>query len=470
MPNEEMESRIEEIELQETTGKKPKPSKKTVLRYVINILVVLIATGLALFFTLRENFFAVIDYLKKSDIFWILIVFGMMVLMIIIRGIVLYCFARLYTRKYHLHQALAVDQIGVFYNAVTPGASGGEIMEAYTYKKQGLPISSAVSIMAMYSIIFQSVLIIYGIISFIFKGNQILNLNDLSINLGTLSLTIPMWLLTIIGFVMNIFVILGVVLMAYWKGFHKFVMGPMISLLAKLRIFKDPDKKREQLRVQVENFKIEFRRLLTNIPFTILIALLFFAYFTVKFSIPYFVGKALGNVSEAASFWDSIFLSNYHQMVAGIIPIPGSAGVSEYIFYELFMNKGDLARSFFVASVDGVPDVNATESMTQAALLVWRSLTFAFPIIIAGFVTAFYKASPKSEVGRHGEIPDRDTFTELQAETLAARSLEVETLIETQQLTIAAIRDKLRAGRRKKKNDAPLDDETEDITIDGDDS
>ena len=475
MPNEKLEKQIKELEEEEASGKKKKPQKKTVIRYILNIFFVLIVTGVALFLSLRENFDLIVENLKTCNYLWILFIVGIMVLMIILRGLVLFCFARLYTRKYYLHQGLAVDQIGVFYNAVTPGASGGEIMQAYTYKKQGVPISSAVSIMAMYSIIYQSVLILYGLISFLVKYKYIIKMNDLVINLGNFKLSLPLWLLTILGFLLNVSVILIVLLMAYWRGFHNFIMGPVISFFSKIRIIKDPDKKREDLRVQVENFKIEFRRLLTNIPFTILMSVFFFGLLTLKFSIPFFVGKALGNESSVASFWDSIFLSNYHQMITGLIPIPGSAGVSEWFFHELFINSTSITNSFYVATetvmVNGtemaIVSRAACESMCRTALLLWRSITFAFPIIIAGIVTAFYKSSPKDVVGRNGAIPDRHTLTELQSETLAERNLELDNTLETQQLTKKAVYDKLRdlskKNREKQKKSNKVADREEDV-------
>ena len=448
---EELERQIQELEDLEKQGKKPKKSKKTIIKYIINISVVLIATGVALFLSLKDNFNTIVSDLTNSDYRWILVVFGLVLVSIFFKGLVLFCFARLYTRNYHLHQGLAVYQIGVFYNAVTPGASGGEIMEAYTYKKQGVPISSAVSIMAMYSIIYQSVLILYGLLSLIIKYDFISKMDNLVINLGNLRLSLPIWVLTILGFVLNVSVILIVLLMAYWKRFHRFMMGPVIGFLSRIKLVKNADKSRENLRVQVENFKIEFRRLLTNIPFTILMAVFFFVALTAYFSIPYFVGLALGNESTVATFWDAVFLSNYHQMVTGLIPIPGSAGVSELFFHELFINDF-LPNSFYLAQVNGVPDVPASEAMCKAALLLWRSITFAFPLIIAGFVTAFYKASPKGTESQHGDIPNRRTLTELQAQTLAERHQELDTIIETSTLTRQAVLARLKATSEKRKN------------------
>lgn len=458
---EELEKQVADLE----SGNKPKKSKKAILKYVLNISLVLIATSVALFLSLKDNFNTIIADLRNCDYRWILVVVGLVFVSMFFKGLILFCFARLYTRNYRLHQGLAVFQIGVFYNAVTPGASGGEIMEAYTYKKQGVPISSAVSIMAMYSIIYQSVLIIYGLMSFIIKYDFISKMNALTINIGSLRLSLPIWVLTIMGFALNVGVILITLLMAYWKGFHRFIMGPVIGLLSKIKIIKKPEKSRENLRVQVENFKIEFRRLLTNIPFTILMSVFFFIALTATFSIPYFVGIALGNESSVASFWDAVFLSNYHQMVTGLIPIPGSAGVSELFFHELFINDITV-QSFYVATVDGIPDAAASDAMCRAALLLWRSITFALPLMVAGFVTAFYKASPKGTVSQHGDIPDRKTLTQLQAETLAERNMELDTIIETSTLTRQAVLARLKATNKKKKNSN--DEEEDDEIIDRD--
>ncbi len=437
---------------------KPKKKGKGVLRYVLNITFVLVATFLALYFTLKDNFDTVIDYLKNANVMWIAVIVGIMLVMIFIRGTVLFCFARLYTKKYNIFQGIAVDQIGIFYNAVTPGASGGEIMEAYTFNKQGIPISSAVSIMAMYSIVYQGVLIIYGIISFIVKYDFFISLNNWELNLGFVQLSIPMWLLAILGFLLNAGVIALVLLMGYWRGFHNFIMGPCIKFLAKIKIVKKPDEQREKLRIQVENFKIELRRLLTNIPLTIFVSLLMFLLLTCRFSIPYFVGLALGNQSTVATFWDSIFLSNFHQMVTGLIPLPGSSGVSELFFYEIFYNANSPVTGFYFALVDGV---DVSQSLTQASLLVWRSMTFSIPLIIAGLVSAFYKASPKEKIQRDEPLPNRGTLTQLQAETMDVRTAEVIEAEQTQSLNRQKILSRLRAINKEEREAKKAQEEAE---------
>ena len=255
---------------------------------------------------------------------------------------------------------------------------------------------------------------------------------------------------------LNVGVILLVLLMAYWHGFHNFVMGPVISLLSKIKILRNPDKTRENLRVHVENFKIEFRRLWTNITFFILVFFLFALYMTLKFSIPYFCGLALHNEHTSIKyFWDSIFLGNYHQMITGILPLPGSAGVSEFFFTKLFFNENNPEEGFYFIGTLTAGETYETASfqLTVSALLLWRSITFIVPIVVAGLTTAFYRASPKEEVDARGDIPNRQTFVNLQRETYVMRKEEVDALVHTTRLSRQAILKKLTPNLGKKKQD-----------------
>ena len=155
---------------------------------------------------------------------------------IMVRSFLYFCFAHLFTRKYHFHQAIAVDQIGQFYNAITPGASGGQIMQAYTYKKQGVPVSGAVSILAMYSIVYQVVLIFYGILTIILKWDLINEIGYIVIN-GT---AINLWILISIGFFYNVATIGFILLLSYWDAFFKFLTSIVIYVPIGLPIAVSP--------------------------------------------------------------------------------------------------------------------------------------------------------------------------------------------------------------------------------------
>lgn len=417
---------------------KPKPTKKNDLKkYVIYLVFVLLATGISLFFSLYGQVNEVANAFANAKWQILLLIAGVMALSIFADGLILTIFSRLYTRKYYIHQGVAVSLIGTFYSEITPGASGGQFMQAMTMKKQGIPVSNAASIVVMWFILYQLTLVIFGVIALIFKWNLLLT-SSIDIALGDFQLNLPMIPLIIVGFLLNILIIGLLFLMSYSRAVHNFIMHYGINIFAKLHIIKDPDKTRESLRIQVENFKIELRRLQSNVAVTIVIILLMLVLIICRFSIPWFAGIAIdayssegvpiadlnpnitGSVS-VASFFDACFLSSFHQMVTGLIPMPGSAGVSELAFSILF-------GSFYNTSASVV-----------ACNIIWRTSTFHVLFLISGFVCAFYKASPKEQTAQ----ANRKTFLDLQLATYEERKRTSDTLFETTQLSKKELSKKL---------------------------
>lgn len=422
---------------------KDEPKKKNgVVKYIIYIILVIVITVSALLISMWGKFDVVYNLLATANFTWLLITLLVMFVSVLLRAFILFIFARLYSNEYYFHQALAVEQIGNFYSAVTPGASGGQVMEAYTFQKQGLEVSNAVSMLAMYSIVYQIVLTLFGVISFIVKFDFLNTIGYITISIGAAELKVSVWILTIIGFLLNVSVTLLIFLMAYWRGFHNFMMGPIISLCYKLHIIRNPEETRENLKIQIENFKMELRRLLTNVPFTILVTVIFILFFFIRFSLPYFTGKVLNNESMQANIWDAVFLSNYHQMVTGLIPLPGSAGISEYFFIQLFVNSHDPELGFYyISKATAKETAEASSALGSAALLIWRTISFSLPLLIAGFVTAFYRTRGKHSMrfSDREVYENRKTMLEMRRETMLERQTQLQEMIHTNTLNREAI-------------------------------
>lgn len=412
-----METVITKEELKELPeSESPKKKKKGLTKFIIYISLVLVATGIALFLALYKDPKGVINALADCDYRWVLVIFAVEIFSFVVDGLVIYIFMRLYTRKYHLHQGLAISMIGSFYGSITPGAKGGQVMQAYTLRNQGTQISNAASILVMYFILYNVAVIIFDMIAVIFKFNLFKAIGSVPITLGSWSANLSLIPLTIIGFVFSLSVIGILFLMSYSHRMHNFVMHYGVGFLARIKILKHPDQTRESLRIQVENFKIELRRLLSNIPITITILLLLFIGLMCDYSIPWFAGmavngygytiNAMGEIvhttgyASVGSMFDACFLSCYHQMISGLIPIPGGAGISEILFSKLFENY------------------YTTATAISASQILWRASTFYFVMLVCGLVTAFYKASPKKQAIA---ATDRKTFVTMQFETYEER-------------------------------------------------
>ncbi len=410
--------------------------KKSALRYVLYLSIVLIATALSLLLSLWGQVDQVVECFKYSfqtanGWMYMLIIAGCVALSYMVDALIILVFCRLYTRNYKYHQGLATSLIGQFYSDVTPGASGGQIMQAYTMKSQGIPVSSAASILVMWFILYQTVLIAFDLFAFGFEFNNIMAIPGIEFDIFSWHVNIPMVPIIIFGFLLNISVILLLFLMSYSHHFHNFVLHYAIGFLGKihigkLRLLKNPDKTRESLRVQVENFKIELRRLQSNVPVVLLQLFLFLLMFLLRFCIPYLAGLAMGyhDTFSISRMFEASFLSAFHQMVTGILPLPGSAGVSELFYGYLFKN-------FFTQNT----------AVISSSLILWRTATFHLPLLVCGFVAAFYKSRPKESF----HSANRETFVTLQLETFDERRKSADTMYETAQLSRRAIQDKLRA-------------------------
>lgn len=463
---------MDEMSSLDDENKTKQKKKHPKLKFLIYFLIIIIATGLALFFSLYQDFDGVVSAISKADIRYSLLILGLVAISYCIDGFIIFVFSRLYTRKYKYHQGLATSMVGSFYSAVTPGASGGQVMQAFTMKKQGVETSNAASIMIMSFIVYQIALIGIGIVSLFFSaGELIASIGTFNISFGNTTIHIPAIPLTIAGFLLNLFVILGLFMMSYSHKFHNFIMNHGINIGAKLRLIKNPDEKRESLRIQVENFKIELRRLLSNIPVLLLVLICYTLILIIRFSIPFFAGLALDgfglrtnmdgtlvtqavlingvNVQQPVmsvggnnieSFWRAVFLSSYHQMTTGLLPLPGSAGVSEYFFNIMFGNY------------------YSSPQIVSAAQIIWRFSTFHVVLLVAGIVSATYRSSPKNEI-HHA---NRKTFVTMQFETYENRKASADTMFETASLSRKEVQARLKSfGKKKGERKTDYFDESE---------
>ena len=260
------------------------------------------------------------------------------------------------------------------------------------------------------------------------------------------------------GFLLNAIIIVSMFIMSYSHSLHNFILNHGVNLLGKLHIVNDVETKRLELRIQIENFRIEMRRLQSNIPFTILIFIVTLLVLVINDSFPYVVGLALNAFDDPLiDIWNRIFESivytNYHLMICGLIPIPGSAGISEFIFTSLFKNYYDYSFS----SMDG----------TKAAMLLWRLLTYYFPFLVGAIVAATYKSKGIKKSERFYSL-DNNTFVTLQLETYEERKKTSDEIYKTKTLERKELLAKLKIVKgandknfkKKNKNDKIIDEGT----------
>ena len=400
----------------EIKDKKLNPSKK----YKVNLLIIfLVAIGFTLFTLLTDNNLnSVINAFSQANLWMILVIFLVMILNIILEGIILFILARLYTTRYTLGKAINNYFIGIFFSHITPSSTGGQFAQAYAFSKQGIEIANAASILVMHFLLFQIAQVVFGLIALLLRLEKFLSITE---TFNLFGASIPILYLSLLGFAINFFIIFFILALAKSKFLHKTIVNGIVALFGKLRFIKNPEKVKSNLQVQIENFRIESRRLQANTPVTVVLLILFFVRLTLTYSIPYFSAMALPTIDlSQTNIFDGIFMTAYLNVIVSFTPLPGSVGFSEFFFSYLF-------QSLF-----------GGYSQTIAPQLIWRGVTFYMTLIIGAIsVVAFRIGNKDAKIIQGG-----NAFVELQKSTIEIRRQTSEVMFSTGDLSTGNIQKK----------------------------
>ncbi len=342
-----MTEEVKEEEI-EKLQQEVKPANHKVIIFDF-ILIVTIFVGLFIYMIKIDGMDNIVQILQKVDYKWV--VAGLVCLAIhwTCEAIVLYLPLRKMDSSQTFTNALKVSMIGQLFNNITPFSSGGQPMQAYELTKTGKRVSDSLSAMAMKFIITQTALVVSTLIVVLVEFRFFAELMQEYI-----------WI-AIMGFAVNVLAIVAVVLAGVKKRVITFFTTPLIRLLGKMRIFKNPENMIQKLDKSIDNFRQQFlfmkseKKMVLKMFFTAVIQS--FAYY----SITYMVYRAFGNTG--ITFWQIVPTQAFLLLIMTFIPTPGSGLGAEGGFYLLF-------HSIF------------KEGTINMSILFWRMYTFYLPIII----------------------------------------------------------------------------------------
>lgn len=240
--------------------------------------------------------------------------------------------------------------IGQYFNCITPFASGGQPMQAYYYVQGGVPLGSGLTALLSKFIVYQFALTVYSVFTLVFGLNQFGN--ELS-QKGLLPFVF-------IGFVINTAVIVFLLGIALWKNGTLKVANALITLLAKMKIIKNPLRKRLYITREANKFFTNFKFIKKNAWVIIKSCFFTFLQLTLYFTITYLL--CIGFDKDPGSYLKVISYQAYVNMITSFIPLPGAIGGAE------------LGFSGFFNEIFG--------DYTNVAMMLWRILTFYLPILV----------------------------------------------------------------------------------------
>lgn len=324
----------------------------------LNLLIIFILTGLVLYIVLKDNFTEKIHYMLSFNIFFLLLSFLMMFIYWILKGLVLYNCTKKFDSTYTKKKGIGLMITSQFFHSITPFASGGQPWQIYKLKKEGLTVGEGTIVAIQDFIAFQSALILLGVIAVI--SNHFLHIIPSDSHL---------LYLVVIGFTLNIIVIIFLFIVAFSKKWNRKIINGVIKLLCKIKIVKDKEKMLKKSDEFIKNFHESAKILFQDKGNFVKIIGLNFIALIFQYSIPFFLMLGLG-ISENLYF--VIIASAYVMLIDSMMPTPGSTGGLEYGF-----------MSFFKVFVDG--------AKLSALMIVWRMITYYFGLIMGSIVLGFDK-------------------------------------------------------------------------------
>lgn len=322
-----------------------------------NSIILLGITLTVLICVLKDDFPSIIDTLKNANLVFIFLAlicffvglgFEARAYQEIIKG---------YQYDYTFKKSYKMLLITKFFNGITPFSSGGQPMQIYMLKKDGIRLTKATNIIIQNFIIYQAALVTFGIIAI--GINYYFDLFE--------KVTLLKQLVTI-GFFINTLVMIGLILVSFSSKFNHFIIQKGINILSKLKLIKNKEEKLEKWREKVDDFHEGAEYLKKNKMLCIRTFVYNMIYLGLNYLMPYFVIIALAKtVPEGLTPVKVICSSAYVLIMGSFVPIPGASGGIEYGYYKFFGN--------FIKG-----------SLLKASLLIWRTISYYLPMIVGGLL------------------------------------------------------------------------------------
>lgn len=322
-----------------------------------NSIILLLITGIVLVCVLKDDFVSIIETLTGANLFWILIALLCFFFALVFEAKAYQEIIQGYQYNYSFKQSYKMLLITKFFNGITPFSSGGQPMQVYMLKKDGIRLTKATNIIIQNFIIYQAALVLFGIIA-------------ISINYYFKIFTEVTLLkqLVTIGFIINTLVMIGLIIISFSSKFNHFIVKKTISLLNKLKLIKNKEEKQEKWKEKVDDFHEGTEYLKNNKGLCIRTFIYNMIYLCLTYLMPYFVIIALNNgIPSNVTPLKVICASAYVLLMGSFVPIPGASGGIEFGYFKFFGN--------FIAG-----------SLLKASLLIWRTITYYLPMIIGGIL------------------------------------------------------------------------------------
>ena len=322
---------------------------------IINIVVLFIVTALVLYFSLKDNFFEIINQILTMNPLFFILAIVFLFIYYIFNSYIMKLFVNKVNKKYTFKSSFRLQLMTQFFNAITPFSSGGQPFQVYYLRKDGVRITDSTNILIQNFITYQLALIILGTVAII--SNKFFNIFP---EVGVLKK------LVLIGYLVNAIVVFVLFFVSFNKKSDKAIIKFIIKILNKLKIVKNEEDALKKWDNYINDFHKGANKLFDDKKLFIKAIVLNILSLISLYIIPLIILFGFNDFTSMNGAV-TIVASAYVMLIGAFVPIPGATGGIEYSFIAFYGN--------FIKG-----------STLNAVMLLWRLITYYFGMIIGAIV------------------------------------------------------------------------------------
>ncbi|MGN1379398.1 MAG: YbhN family protein [Bacilli bacterium] len=328
-------------------------------KVLINSLILLIISTFLVWYILKNNFATSIKVIKSVNVLWLILAMIIFVIYFLLETIIFKKLINEHKKDYSYKSALKLHLMSKFFNGITPFSSGGQPFQLLELKKEGITYLNGTTVLIKHFFVLQTSLFFIYIITLIF--NLIFKFFVPS---GLLLI------LLIIGFIINIFLILIVIFLSKNVKICEKIISFFVHVLYKLKLIKNKEKVLNKINKSCLEYQQSYQELMSNKKYFYKLVFIESSALIFNFSITFFAFKAVG--CSYNNYLGYLTISSFVYLIGSYVPIPGGTVGMEYAFINLF--------KFIVPSV-----------YISVCLILWRIIDYYLPMIIGGITFNFEK-------------------------------------------------------------------------------
>ena len=227
------------------------------------------------------------------------------------------------TGKWQFGTAYKVNEIGRYYDAVTPMSTGGQAFQVTYLKARGIPLHTSLSIpMAKY---------VFGQIAWVLLSLVCLIISFVDKSYGNF-----VSILSVIGFILGSVVLFLTIFLSVCKKVGKKIVVKVLKFLYKIKIIKNYEKQYEKITKYISDFQDVMKQYAKSPKDFIIMLILSLGKNILNYCIPFFVVRLFSPGTEGALFFRLFVMTILVDMSASFFPLPGGSGLNEVSFMTAF--------------------------------------------------------------------------------------------------------------------------------------